>query len=82
MAELEEYQKEKTVTEKKNLEESIEILRTLAGTGELTGEEIEAIETVTDVLETYLSIGIPGECHKTILKQNCPKCRQKFIRKV
>lgn len=37
------------MTEKRNLEESIEILRTLAGTGELTEEEKEAVETVSDV---------------------------------
>lgn len=70
LAELEKYQKgEKPVTEKKNLEESIEILRTLAGTGEITEEEKKAIETVSDVLETYLSIGTPGECQIAVLKQ-------------
>lgn len=57
------------MTEKKNLEESIEILRTLAGTGELTEEEKKAIETVSDELETYLSIGTPGECQKAVWKQ-------------
>lgn len=57
------------MTEKRNLEESIEILRTLAGTGELTEEEKEAVETVSDVLETYLSIGTPGECQKAVQKQ-------------
>lgn len=49
--------KQITAEEKKNLEESIEILHILAGTGNLTEEEKEAIETVSDVLEIYLSIG-------------------------
>lgn len=57
LAELGDSGKQITAEEKKNLEESIEILHILTGTGNLTEEEKGAIETVSDVLEIYLSIG-------------------------